>query len=76
MEVAHSFSSGFCLCGYLQFTPMKRYEFFCCTIFYNLSYLNGDLSAENQEKVADDYVAGRYGSWSAAKTFWLANGWY
>ncbi|WP_204372926.1 hypothetical protein, partial [Streptococcus anginosus] len=21
-----------------QFTPMKRYEFFCCTIFYNLSY--------------------------------------
>jgi len=25
------------LCGYLQFTPMKRYEFFCCTIFYNLS---------------------------------------
>ena len=42
----------------------------------SLSYLNGDLSAENQEKVADDYVAGRYGSWSAAKTFWLANGWY
>ena len=39
-------------------------------------YLNGDLSAENQEKVADAYVAGRYGSWSAAKTFWLANGWY
>ena len=25
------------MCGYLQFTPMKRYEFFCCTIFYNLS---------------------------------------
>lgn len=42
----------------------------------SLSYLNGDLSAENQEKVADDYVAGHYGSWSAAKTFWLANGWY
>ena len=42
----------------------------------SLSYLNGDLSAENQEKVADAYVAGRYGSWSAAKTFWLANGWY
>ncbi|AGU82728.1 hypothetical protein SANR_0233 [Streptococcus anginosus C238] len=40
MEVAHSFSSGFCLCGYLQFTPMKRYEFFCCTIFYNLSNIN------------------------------------
>lgn len=42
----------------------------------SLSYLNGDLSAENQEKVADAYVAGRYGSWSAAKAFWLANGWY
>ena len=42
----------------------------------SLSYLNGDLSAENQEKVADAYVAGRYGSWSAAKNFWLANGWY
>lgn len=42
----------------------------------SLSYLNGDLSAENQEKVADTYVAGRYGSWSAAKAFWLANGWY
>ena len=42
----------------------------------SLSYLNGDLSAENQEKVADTYVAGRYGSWSAAKTFWLASGWY
>ena len=42
----------------------------------SLSYLNGDLSAENQEKVADTYVSGRYGSWSAAKAFWLANGWY
>ncbi|WP_347102817.1 M23 family metallopeptidase [Streptococcus anginosus] len=42
----------------------------------SLSYLNGDLSAENQEKVADAYVSGRYGSWSAAKIFWLANGWY
>ena len=42
----------------------------------SLSYLNGDLSAENQEKVADTYVLGRYGSWSTAKAFWLANGWY
>lgn len=40
------------------------------------SYLNGDYSAENQERVADAYVAGRYGSWSAAKNFWLNNGWY
>ena len=41
-----------------------------------ITYLNGDLSPENQEKTADAYVAGRYGSWSAAKSFWLANGWY
>lgn len=41
-----------------------------------MSYLNGDLSAENQERVADSYVAGRYGSWSAALAFWNANGWY
>ena len=40
------------------------------------SYLNGDHSAENQERVADAYVAGRYGSWTAAKNFWLNNGWY
>lgn len=40
------------------------------------SYLNGDYSAANQEKVADAYVLSRYGSWTAAKAFWLANGWY
>jgi len=40
------------------------------------SYLNGDYSAANQEKVANLYVASRYGSWSAAKAFWQANGWY
>ena len=40
------------------------------------SYLIGDYSAENQERVADAYVAGRYGSWTAAKNFWLNNGWY
>lgn len=40
------------------------------------TYLNGDYSPENQERVADAYVAERYGSWSAAKAFWLANGWY
>ena len=43
---------------------------------FTMSYLNGDLSAENQERVADSYVAGRYGSWSAALAFWNANGWY
>ncbi|EOH61229.1 hypothetical protein UAC_01793, partial [Enterococcus mundtii ATCC 882] len=30
----------------------------------------------NQERVAEQYVASRYGSWDAAKAFWLANGWY
>ncbi|MFR0555434.1 LysM peptidoglycan-binding domain-containing protein [Loigolactobacillus coryniformis subsp. coryniformis] len=40
------------------------------------SYLNGDYSAANQEKVADSYVASRYGSWVAAKSYWLANGSY
>lgn len=40
------------------------------------SYLNGDYSEANQEKVADQYVASRYGSWEAAQSFWQANGWY
>lgn len=40
------------------------------------SLLGGDLSAANQEKVANAYVASRYGSWSKAKAFWMANGWY
>ncbi|MHA8110577.1 aggregation-promoting factor [Lactobacillaceae bacterium Melli_B4] len=40
------------------------------------SYLNGDYSAANQEKVADSYVASRYGSWDAAKAFWQSHGWY
>lgn len=45
---------------------------------YQLSsaYLNGDYSAENQERVAESYVAGRYGSWVAAQNFWQAHGWY
>jgi len=41
-----------------------------------ITYLNGDLSPANQEKVANQYVVNRYGSWSGAKNFWLANGWY
>ncbi|MFY4496181.1 LysM peptidoglycan-binding domain-containing protein [Limosilactobacillus mucosae] len=40
------------------------------------SYLHGDYSAENQEKVADSYVANRYGSWTAAQQFWQTHGWY
>ena len=40
------------------------------------SYLGGDYSPANQERVADQYVASRYGSWSAAQSHWLSNGWY
>ena len=40
------------------------------------SYLNGDYSEANQERVADQYVASRYGSWQNAQAHWQANGWY
>ena len=40
------------------------------------SYLNGDYSPANQERVADQYVAQRYGSWTNAQRVWEANGWY
>ena len=40
------------------------------------SYLNGNYSIENQEKVAEQYVAQRYGSWDAALAFHNAHGWY
>ncbi len=40
------------------------------------SYLNGDYSAANQERVADNYVKSRYGSWSAAKNAWVSQGSY
>ena len=40
------------------------------------SYLHGDYSAANQEQVADNYVANRYGSWTAAQQFWQTHGWY
>ena len=40
------------------------------------SYLNGDYSAANQERVADQYVARRYGSWQNAQAHWQASGWY
>lgn len=40
------------------------------------SYLNGDYSPANQERVADQYVASRYGSWQNAQAHWQANGWY
>ncbi|WP_010308995.1 LysM peptidoglycan-binding domain-containing protein [Kurthia senegalensis] len=40
------------------------------------SYLKGDHSAANQERVANNYVKQRYGSWENAKSFWVKNGWY
>lgn len=40
------------------------------------SYLNGDYSIANQEKVADQYVAQRYGSWEEALAFHNTHGWY
>jgi len=45
---------------------------------YQLSagYLNGDYSAANQERVANNYVNSLYGSWSAAKALWESTGWY
>lgn len=40
------------------------------------AYLNGDYSPANQERVANKYVADRYGSWDNAKAFWISHGWY
>lgn len=40
------------------------------------AYLNGDYSPANQERVANKYVADRYGSWDNAKAFWVSHGWY
>ena len=37
------------------------------------SYLNGDYSAANQERVANNYVKSRYGSWVNAKNLWLTH---
>lgn len=42
----------------------------------DIAYLGGDLSPAHQDQVADQYVANRYGSWTAAQQFWMANGWY
>lgn len=40
------------------------------------AYLHGNYSPVNQEKVANKYVSGRYGSWTKAKKFWQAHHWY
>lgn len=42
----------------------------------SLRYLHGDLSRTNQERTANRYVKGRYGSWVNAKKFWLVHNWY
>ncbi|KZL42846.1 hypothetical protein [Secundilactobacillus collinoides] len=41
-----------------------------------ISYLKGNLSPVNQEKTANTYVKGRYGTWTKAKKFWVAHHWY
>ena len=40
------------------------------------SRLDGDWSPENQERVAEQYMLDRYGSWENARAFWDANGWW
>lgn len=40
------------------------------------SYLHHNYSAVNQEKMANKYVAGRYGTWTHAKKFWQSHHWY
>lgn len=40
------------------------------------SYLNGNYSAANQDRVANQYVSQRYGSWVNAKAHWVRLGWY
>lgn len=40
------------------------------------SYLNGDYSPANQERVADNYCLERYGSWQNAKNFWLSHNYW
>lgn len=40
------------------------------------SYLGGDYSPANQERVADNYVNARYNGWAGAKAFWETHGWY
>jgi len=42
----------------------------------DISYLGGDLSPENQDRVAEEYVNNRYGGWDGAMSFWQSNGWY
>lgn len=49
-----------------------------CYGLYQLTYdkLGGDRSVANQERVAEAYVAARYGSWEAAYNYHLAHNSY
>lgn len=40
------------------------------------SYLHGDYSPANQERVAKQYAISRYGSWQAAANFHRTHGWW
>ena len=40
------------------------------------SYLDGNYSRANQDRVAKHYVHTRYGSWVNAQRFWENHGWY
>lgn len=40
------------------------------------SYLHGDYSPANQERVARQYAISRYGSWQAAANFHRTHGWW
>lgn len=42
----------------------------------DISYLGGDLSPENQDAVAEEYVNSRYGGWEGAVSHWQSTGWY
>lgn len=42
----------------------------------DVSYLHGDLSPANQDKVAEQYVANRYGTWENAWAHSQSIGWY
>lgn len=42
----------------------------------NPTLVHHGASPAEQEIAADNYVAGRYGSWTAALEFWNNNGWY
>ena len=41
-----------------------------------IDMLGGDLSPENQEETAQQYMEDRYGTWENAKEFWDRNGWW